>query len=333
MKFLDSNGLTKLWELINTIVNKKVDKVSGKDLSTNDYTTAEKNKLAGVEEGAEVNQNTFTTITVDSTDISAKNKLNKFTITAGSNITLTPDVVNDKMTIAATDTKYSAGTGISLNGTTFNHNNSISAGTISDGGVTRTLTFGGAFNIPSITYDAQGHITGISTTKITMPGNPNSDENVTQTTTSSNLNYPLLLAPNGQTTTTTTTTYFDSSVTLNPSTNTITANLNGNANSATKLQTGRSFKVNLGSTNFSTAFDGAENVTDIGISGTLSIANGGTGATTASAARTALGISYPVTSVCSKTGAVSLSASDVGIVYTTGSEPTKVAGKIWLKKK
>lgn len=52
MKFLDSNGLTKLWELINTIVNKKVDKVSGKGLSTNDYTTIEKNKLAGISEGA-----------------------------------------------------------------------------------------------------------------------------------------------------------------------------------------------------------------------------------------------------------------------------------------
>ena len=35
--------------------NNKVDKVSGKGLSTNDYTTAEKNKLAGIAEGAEVN--------------------------------------------------------------------------------------------------------------------------------------------------------------------------------------------------------------------------------------------------------------------------------------
>lgn len=34
---------------IETTVNNKVDKVSGKQLSTNDYTTAEKNKLAGLE--------------------------------------------------------------------------------------------------------------------------------------------------------------------------------------------------------------------------------------------------------------------------------------------
>jgi len=36
-------------------VDNKVDKVTGKGLSTNDYTTAEKNKLAGIEAGAQVN--------------------------------------------------------------------------------------------------------------------------------------------------------------------------------------------------------------------------------------------------------------------------------------
>lgn len=36
-------------------INNKVDKVTGKGLSTNDYTTEEKSKLAGIEAGAEVN--------------------------------------------------------------------------------------------------------------------------------------------------------------------------------------------------------------------------------------------------------------------------------------
>ena len=36
-------------------LDNKVDKVSGKGLSTNDYTTTEKNKLAGIESGAQVN--------------------------------------------------------------------------------------------------------------------------------------------------------------------------------------------------------------------------------------------------------------------------------------
>lgn len=47
--FLDSNGLLYLWQ---KIVNKFVAKEAGKGLSTNDYTTDEKNKLAGVETGA-----------------------------------------------------------------------------------------------------------------------------------------------------------------------------------------------------------------------------------------------------------------------------------------
>lgn len=39
-------------KVVKAEVDKKVDKVSGKGLSTNDYTTDEKNKLAGIEEGA-----------------------------------------------------------------------------------------------------------------------------------------------------------------------------------------------------------------------------------------------------------------------------------------
>lgn len=37
---------------LTTELNKKVDKVAGKQLSTNDYTTAEKDKLVGIAEGA-----------------------------------------------------------------------------------------------------------------------------------------------------------------------------------------------------------------------------------------------------------------------------------------
>ena len=51
-KFLDNNGLTYFWQKIKEKLNNKVDKVEGKALSTNDYTTAEKNKLSGIAEGA-----------------------------------------------------------------------------------------------------------------------------------------------------------------------------------------------------------------------------------------------------------------------------------------
>lgn len=51
-KYLDNNGLSYLWQKIKSQLTTKVDKVDGKGLSTNDYTTAEKTKLAGIAEGA-----------------------------------------------------------------------------------------------------------------------------------------------------------------------------------------------------------------------------------------------------------------------------------------
>lgn len=49
VNFLNESGLQKFW---TKIVNKFVAKEEGKGLSSNDYTTTEKNKLAGIAEGA-----------------------------------------------------------------------------------------------------------------------------------------------------------------------------------------------------------------------------------------------------------------------------------------
>lgn len=51
-KYLDENGLLYFWNKIKTLLNGKVDVVSGKGLSTNDFTTTLKNKLDGIEAGA-----------------------------------------------------------------------------------------------------------------------------------------------------------------------------------------------------------------------------------------------------------------------------------------
>lgn len=88
----------------------------------NNFTTALKDKLDGVETGAEVNQNAFSTIgvKVDSTttNVAADSKTDTVTLIQGSNVTLTPDATNDTITIAATDTTYT-GTGlISVNSST-----------------------------------------------------------------------------------------------------------------------------------------------------------------------------------------------------------------------
>ena len=59
-----------------------------------------------------------------------------------------------------TNTTYSAGTGMSLSGTTFNHRNSVTA---------KTTYLGSATAVPMIKYDAQGHITAATTTTIYPP--------------------------------------------------------------------------------------------------------------------------------------------------------------------
>lgn len=48
MKYLDENGLLYVIQKVKGWLNGKVDKSDGKGLSTNDYTTAEKTKLAGL---------------------------------------------------------------------------------------------------------------------------------------------------------------------------------------------------------------------------------------------------------------------------------------------
>ena len=52
LHYLNLSGLQKLINKIKTALNGKVDKVTGKGLSTEDYTTAEKTKLSGIEEEA-----------------------------------------------------------------------------------------------------------------------------------------------------------------------------------------------------------------------------------------------------------------------------------------
>lgn len=113
-----------------TALDSKVDKIAGKGLSTEDYTTTEKNKLAGIETGAEVNvqsdwnaasgdafiankpvisgtntgdQNLFSTIAVSGqSNVVADSTTDTLTLVAGSNITLTTNATNDSITIEAT---------------------------------------------------------------------------------------------------------------------------------------------------------------------------------------------------------------------------------------
>ena len=119
----------------------------------------------------------------------------------------------------------------------------------------------------------------------------NTDTKVTQTVTTTNAEYPILATTDAKkTSTSTTTTRFDSAITLNPGTNTITAgtfkgNLSGNASTASKaaqLTTARTIRTNLASTS-TASFNGTANITP-GVTGILPVANGGTGNSSGKAA-------------------------------------------------
>lgn len=86
---------------IATQLGNKVDKVGGKGLSTNDYTTTEKTKLESIDTGAEVNQNAFSNVIVNDTTLSANSKIDNLTL-EGDNISIIPDEENNKVTIGLT---------------------------------------------------------------------------------------------------------------------------------------------------------------------------------------------------------------------------------------
>jgi Phage tail fibre repeat len=61
---------------------------------------SDKTKLDGIATGAEVNQNTFANVKVGTTTIASDSKTDTLELAAGTNVVLTPDATNDKVTIA-----------------------------------------------------------------------------------------------------------------------------------------------------------------------------------------------------------------------------------------
>ena len=105
---LEGYGITDAYtkSAVDTELNKKVDKEIGKQLSTNDYTTAEKTKLTGIATGAEVNKidavkvnGTALGITDKAVNIDLSNYATKSTTLAGYGITnaYTKDEVNTEL--------------------------------------------------------------------------------------------------------------------------------------------------------------------------------------------------------------------------------------------
>ena len=118
-------------------------------------------------------QNAFSNVKVGSTTVAADSAGDTLELVAGSNVTLTPDATNDKVTIAATDTTYeskaaaSGGTAVSLvtTGEKYTWNNKQNALTTQ----TAYSAKGTATKVPQITTNTLGQVTKIEEVTITQP--------------------------------------------------------------------------------------------------------------------------------------------------------------------
>lgn len=195
----------------------------------------DKTKLDGIATGATANKGTVTSVTIKNGD--------------GIEVDST-----EAITISGTRTISLSESGVTVN----------TDGSAKTYGNTSQQDPGhsGTFNIPYFTVDKYGRITAASTTTVKLPASGNTDEKVKQSSSTSNLDLPLLV---GTTKTPTSGTayeaYYNTGVTMNPSTRTITATtfsgtLSGNATSATKLKDAQTID--------GVGFDGTAEITHYG---------------------------------------------------------------------
>lgn len=104
-KYLDKTGLALVWEKIKNGLSGKVDKVDGKGLSSNDYTSTEKTKLANVASGAQVN--VLEGIQKNGDTVQIVNKIANISVP-----TKTSDITNDSGFITASDVNTAIATAV-----------------------------------------------------------------------------------------------------------------------------------------------------------------------------------------------------------------------------
>ena len=185
--------------------------------------------------GSYVNQNAFSNIKVGDTTVAADSPTDTLTLTAGANVTITPDATNDSVTIAAKDTVYT-------HPTTSGYKHIPSGG--SSGQILRWSADGTA---------AWGSDNNTDT-KVTNTLNTTAKAYVTGTTSA---------------TTNTGTQVFDTGVYLDTTAGKLVATtfagaLSGNATSATSLQTARKFTIGNTERTFNGSGDVKWTLADIG---------------------------------------------------------------------
>ena len=164
--YLNQTGLALVWEKIKNKLAGKVDVVSGKGLSTNDYTSAEKTKLAGIATGAQVN--VLEGVQKNGVSISPTNKIVNIIVP-----TKTSELTNDSdyltySSAAATATPKMDGAAAVGTGTTFARADHVhphdttkadKASSLSGYGITNAYT---KSEVDSKIASATAGITGIS---------------------------------------------------------------------------------------------------------------------------------------------------------------------------
>lgn len=196
------------------------------------FTASERTKLSGIASGAEVNQNAFSNVKVGTTTVAADSKTDTLEIVAGTNVTITPDATNDKITITAKDTTYSAA-GSSL-------------GLVKSGGDV-TIESG----VITVNDDSHNHvIDNIDGLQTALDGKASSSHgtHVTFSTTA-----PLVAGTASVGTATT--------VSRSDHVHPAQTSVSGNAGTATKLKTARTFAISGAVTASAQSFDGSANVT------------------------------------------------------------------------
>lgn len=184
-KYLDPNGLLYFWQKIKAAF---VAQESGKALSSNDFTDSLKNKLEGIDTGAQTNVQADWNVSDASSDAFIKNKptIPEGVIVDSEISSSSANPVQNSVIYTALGNKVDkiSGKGLSTNDYTTTEKNKLAgiddnANNYSHPSYTaytgkptdnQSPTFGGTFNISQVVSDTSGHVSQILDYTVTIPG-------------------------------------------------------------------------------------------------------------------------------------------------------------------
>lgn len=155
---LSAQNFNNIEDGIEELQSQKVDKATGKTLSSNDYTTEEKTKLAGIAAGAEVNPDNATTSEAGLMSAADKTKLDGIAANATANPDAIKNITRSGTTFTATRANNTTFT-FTQQDTTYGNATTSQAGLMSAADKTFISTF----------YDNFARVSKSATLNITTP--------------------------------------------------------------------------------------------------------------------------------------------------------------------